>query len=147
MPDPYPLAPAPPAQPKELEDTFLSALSSPSTQSTLNLVNDHYALTDYCLPLHSTKSPLSQAVILTLFHRLALALAELNTQDPMFQRVITWERRVVGLLDPRAVEMRDFYPRVVEVVRNTLGGVIMRIGEGGPGRAVREILEVVAQKQ
>lgn len=89
--------------------------------------------------------------MLTLFHRLAIVLNELPPNDGMFQKALNWERRVAGLLDPRVPETGDFYGRVVSVVRETLGGVVQRLGGGGGqgevGRALREIVEIVSQKQ
>jgi hypothetical protein len=73
----HPLPPPPPQAPvaplpnvAQLEDIFLSALGASSTSATLELVNGYWAATDYCLPNASgAKSPLSQAVLLTLLHR------------------------------------------------------------------------------
>lgn len=56
--------------PAQLEDTFLAALTAQTVPATLQLVDDHLGLTDYCLPV-SGKSPLSQAVLLTLLHRVS----------------------------------------------------------------------------
>ena len=56
----------------QLEDVFLDALGIQSTGATLQLVNEHMALYDYILPPSpSSKSPLSQAVLLTLLHRVS----------------------------------------------------------------------------
>lgn len=57
----------------QLEDTFLAALTAQTVPSTLQLVDDHLGLTDYCLPV-SGKSPLSQAVLLTLLHRVSASI-------------------------------------------------------------------------
>lgn len=59
--------------PAQLEDTFLAALTAQTVPSTLQLVDDHLGLTDYCLPV-SGKSPLSQAVLLTLLHRVSASI-------------------------------------------------------------------------
>lgn len=56
--------------PAQLEDTFLAALTAQTVPATLQLVDDHLGLTDYCLPV-TGKSPLSQAVLLTLLHRVS----------------------------------------------------------------------------
>lgn len=57
----------------QLEDIFLTALGMQSTGATLQLVNDHMPLYDYILPPSpNMKSPLSQAVLLTLLHRVRL---------------------------------------------------------------------------
>ena len=71
---PQPHTPMPPAQPPMppahvLEDVFLSALGDQTTTATVNLVNDHWSMTQGLLPLPPGKSPLSPAIILTLLHR------------------------------------------------------------------------------
>lgn len=74
-----PLAPPVPLAPvqhehtsiKALEDAFLSALSAQTPASTLKLVSDFTARTDSILPARPGRSPLSQAVLLTLVHRVS----------------------------------------------------------------------------
>lgn len=63
--------PMPPAH--VLEDTFLTGLGEQSTAATLNLVNDHWIMTQGLLPTPPGKSPLSHAIILTLLHRVSQA--------------------------------------------------------------------------
>lgn len=55
----------------QLEDIFLAALGVQSTGATLQLVNDHMPFLNYCLPQTPNASPLSQAVLLTLLHRVS----------------------------------------------------------------------------
>ena len=75
VPPPIPIAQHPPPPPhlptpSQLEDIFLAALSMQSTGASLQLVAEHTALFDYILPPSSiVQSPLSQAVLLTLLHR------------------------------------------------------------------------------
>ncbi len=65
-PPPVGLPPAP-----VLEDAFLSVLSGQNTGGLLALVNDHWAWTETILPNPPGRSSLSQAVILTLLHRVS----------------------------------------------------------------------------
>ena len=59
--------------PSEIENNFLSALAKQSTSATVRLIDDHMALFDLCLPpMPDGRSPLSQAVLLTLLHRVGL---------------------------------------------------------------------------
>ncbi|OCF61584.1 hypothetical protein L486_01236 [Kwoniella mangroviensis CBS 10435] len=125
-PPPPPAAiPAEPSgpSPSQLEDTFLSALGAQTTASTLQLVVDHLALTDYCLP-NQGKSPLSQAVLLTLLHRLAIVLSEIPSTHSMFQQVAGWERRTALLVDPKDQNIAGYISRVLSVVQGQLTTVL-----------------------
>ncbi|WVQ94883.1 hypothetical protein IAU59_001968 [Kwoniella sp. CBS 9459] len=147
--------PPPPPQgpsPSQLEDTFLTALGAQTTASTLQLVGEHIGLTEYCLPTQG-KSPLSQAVLLTLLHRLAIALTELTPGHPAFAQVAGWERRTVALLDPKDANIAGYISRVLSVVQGLLGQVISNLQRypADPATqshvlAIRGILDVIAHK-
>ncbi|WWC72202.1 uncharacterized protein I206_106162 [Kwoniella pini CBS 10737] len=109
--------------PSQLEDTFLAALGAQTTASTLQLVADHLALTDYCLPTNG-KSPLSQAVLLTLLHRLAIVLSEIPGSHSMFAQVAGWERRTALLVDPKDQNIAGYIARVLSVVQGQLNSVL-----------------------
>ncbi|WVF67284.1 hypothetical protein IAT40_002034 [Kwoniella sp. CBS 6097] len=148
-------APPPPPQgpsPSQLEDTFLTALGAQTTASTLQLVGEHIGLTEYCLPTQG-KSPLSQAVLLTLLHRLAIALTELTPGHPAFAQVAGWERRTVALLDPKDANITGYISRVLSVVQGLLGQVLSNLQRypADPAtqshvHAIRGILDIVAHK-
>ncbi|OCF43692.1 hypothetical protein I317_02444 [Kwoniella heveanensis CBS 569] len=147
--------PPPPPQgpsPSQLEDTFLTALGAQTTASTLQLVGEHIGLTEYCLPTHG-KSPLSQAVLLTLLHRLAIALTELTPGHPAFAQVAGWERRTVALLDPKDANITGYISRVLSVVQGLLSQVLSNLQRypADPATqshvlAIRGILDIVAHK-
>ena len=78
-PPPVPQHPPPPVQAvpqpltprdaSQLEDIFLAALGSGSTAATMQLLNDYWPRTEVMLPNPPGRTVFSQAVLLTLFHR------------------------------------------------------------------------------
>ncbi|WWC64793.1 uncharacterized protein I303_107405 [Kwoniella dejecticola CBS 10117] len=148
--------PSGPTQPtgptsSQLEDTFLSALGAQTTSSTLQLVADHLALTDYCLPTNG-KSPLSQAVLLTLLHRLAIVLSEIPGSHSMFAQVAGWERRTAILIDPKDQNIAGYIARVLSVVQGQLNTVLNNL-QRYPDQntqshlvAIRGVMDIIAHK-
>lgn len=49
----------------------MGALTASSTPTTLQLVDEHYYMTEDLLPSPPGKSPLSQPLLLTLSHRVS----------------------------------------------------------------------------
>lgn len=149
---------------KELEDAFLTALSQQTTAATVQLVNDFYHMTEYCLPLPARPvqqgatmpgaahaSPLSAAVKITLLHRLALALGELPLNDLALTRCLDWQERVAIIIDPSAQEVSAYYPRVKEMVLGQMGALLQKMGREGLGEsgmafAVRALMDGLARK-
>lgn len=80
---PAPAAPAPSQDTKQLEDAFLSALSTQTAPSTLKLVSDFAPRTDQILPARPGHSPLSQAVLLTLVHRVSSSFCTSFQRHPL----------------------------------------------------------------
>ncbi|WWD19814.1 hypothetical protein CI109_104278 [Kwoniella shandongensis] len=153
-PPPAP-APAPGISPAQLEDIFLSALGNQSTQSTLVLVGQQAHLVDLCLPIQpGAKSPLSQAVLLTLLHRLAIALNDVPPNHIMFPQLVSWTRRTSALVDPRDSNIAGYISRVLQVVQGTLNQVInnlqSRFGAepttAGQIGTIRQTLDIVGHK-
>ncbi|WRT70042.1 uncharacterized protein IL334_007036 [Kwoniella shivajii] len=153
---PPPLPPQPPVglsvpSASHLEDTFLSALGAQNTSSTLRLVADHLAITEYCLP-NQGKSPLSQAVLLTLLHRLAIVLSEIQSTHSMFAQVVGWERRTALLVDPKDQNIASYISRVLSVVQSQLTMVMNNLQKHPEPNtqshmvAVSNIMEVLRQK-
>lgn len=68
-------APPIPAHPQlptaaQLEDVFLPALGAQSTDAVIRLVLNHWTLSEYLFPQQGA-GPLSQAVLITLLHRVS----------------------------------------------------------------------------
>ncbi|BEI92031.1 uncharacterized protein CcaverHIS019_0408510 [Cutaneotrichosporon cavernicola] len=112
---------------KQLEDAFLAALSAQSAPVTLKLVSDYASRTEQILPPRPGRSPVSQAVLLTLAHRLSSALANVAPQDHMFATVATWLHRAVDQLDSTDPDIRVYLPRVASVVTQELNQRISQL--------------------
>jgi hypothetical protein len=108
-PPPAPVAAEPPVG-LEVEEAFTQALAIQGPASIFQLVNDFWGIGEYILPSSmDRKPPFSQAIILTLLHRvscllctmsyqltvkLAACTTDLNPNDPSLVRLLSWERRV-----------------------------------------------------
>ncbi|OXG43137.1 hypothetical protein C359_01528 [Cryptococcus neoformans Bt120] len=128
----------------QLEDTFLAALTAQTVPSTLQLVDDHLGLTDYCLPV-SGKSPLSQAVLLTLLHRTSIAIAEIPAHHPLFPHLVTWIRRTINLLDPSDPNIKEYIVRLHPVVQTHLSNVIASVQASGNPHVQAQFLPVLKE--
>ncbi|ODN79277.1 hypothetical protein L202_03290 [Cryptococcus amylolentus CBS 6039] len=140
--------PFPPPSPAQLADTFIAVLSKQSVPETVQLVMDHRPLTDYILPVNGAgKSPLGQAVLLTVVHRLSTALSDLPL-SPNTPTLLEWLRRSLTHLQPGDAEIETWAGRVLPLVRDGVVRFVERAGvEGGPaGRGlVNEGRELVSQ--
>ena len=63
--------PAPMPPPHVLEDAFLNVLSAQNTNALVAFVNDHWIWTEGIFPTPPGRTFLSQAVVLTLLHRVS----------------------------------------------------------------------------
>ncbi|TYJ53827.1 hypothetical protein B9479_005513 [Cryptococcus floricola] len=140
--------PFPPPPPAQLTDTFIAVLSKQSVPETVQLVMDHRPLTDYILPVNGAgKSPLGQAVLLTVVHRLSTAISDLPL-SPNTPTLLEWLRRSLTHLQPGDAEIETWAGRVLPLVREGAVRFVERAGvEGGPaGRGlVNEGRELISQ--
>ena len=92
FPPPVPHAQHPPPPPPppvaHLEDTFLSAMGAQSTPATLGLINDYWNMTETVLPIPPQRGPLSQAVMLTLLHRVSFSSRNFPIHCP---QITSWK--------------------------------------------------------
>ncbi|WOO81004.1 uncharacterized protein LOC62_03G004532 [Vanrija pseudolonga] len=148
---------APPQQqtssPVQLEDAFLAALHQQTVQSTLKLVAEYASRTEQVLPQPPNRSPLSQAVLLTLLHRLSAALnsGELSPHDQLYQTVVLWEHRAVVLIDPHDPAISQYFNRVASLVADALQSVVNRLVQTGPMfsghiQALRHTVDLLSAK-
>ena len=56
---------------EQVEAVFLSALQIQTTAAVARLMEDHWSLTDWLFPGPGNPSPLSQPLLLSLFHRVS----------------------------------------------------------------------------
>ncbi|PPQ78521.1 hypothetical protein CVT25_011793 [Psilocybe cyanescens] len=95
----------------------------------------------------------SQAVVLTLVHRLSTAIGEVAPNDETFKTSLWWLQRVSNLLRPDDKLIADFIPRVIPTVQQSLNTTKQRLAilPGGPGtmetaRQLSEIQESLRRK-
>lgn len=106
--------PLPP--PQQLEDRFLAALSQQSTIATIELVENHTQYTNQLFPPAPARSPLSPAVLLTLLHRLSVAISASDPTAPApLPQLAQWINLVQKHLDPRDPAIAGYFPRVADV--------------------------------
>ncbi|ORY31618.1 hypothetical protein BCR39DRAFT_525930 [Naematelia encephala] len=164
---PYPPAPPiqqqppppPPVQPslpidQHLEDLFTTTLGLQTLGPLVALVNEHWNLTDYILPLGGDRPKVSQAILLTLLHRIAQAIGELAPSDPSFIKMLEWDRRCAILVNPRDSNIVTYFGRVSAIVQTSLEGAIRSLStryaadpmSSGAQNGVRQVLGVINSK-
>ncbi|KAF9072939.1 hypothetical protein BDP27DRAFT_1360693 [Rhodocollybia butyracea] len=159
----HPVVPPPPAHPQaqpqrspsippdQWDEMYLSVLH---TQDS-NKLRELLATTDpeAIMPLNGT-SLVSQAVILTLVHRLASIVGETSTGDENFKTSLWWLQRLVAILRPEDKLITDFIPRVVPNVQVSLNTTKQRLTIPIPGapptvdvaRTISDIQETLRRK-
>jgi len=87
---------------------------------------------EHIMPLNGP--PLvSQAVVLTLVHRLASIVGETSAADENFKTTLWWLQRLVAILRPEDKLITDFIPRVVPNVQVSLNTTKQRLTIPIPG--------------
>jgi len=87
----------------------------------------------------------SQAVILTLVHRLSGIISETAPTDELFKTVLWWLQRVADLLRPEDKLISDFIPRVIPTVQQSLNTTKQRLAilpGSGTNEATRQLIDV-----
>ncbi|KIK63644.1 hypothetical protein GYMLUDRAFT_40712 [Collybiopsis luxurians FD-317 M1] len=157
----HPVVPPPPAHPQpqrspsippdQWDEMYLGVLH---TQDT-NKLRELLATTDPDLIMPLNGTPLvSQAVVLTLVHRLASIVGETNASDETFKTTLWWLQRLVAILRPEDKLITDFIPRVVPNVQVSLNTTKQRLTIPIPGapptvdvaRTISDIQESLRRK-
>ena len=133
----------PPAPTEEWDESYLAVLSTQDLRQLRELLARSNP--EVIMPLNSTP-PLSQAVILTLVHRLAAAVGETPPVDESFKSTLWWLQRSASALNPSDPLISPYVARVVPTVQQVLNSTKQRlmILPGGPQAvdAVRTITDV-----
>ena len=133
----------PPAPTEEWDESYLAVLSTQDLRQLRELLARSNP--EVVMPLNSTP-PLSQAVILTLVHRLAAAVGEIPPVDESFKSTLWWLQRSASALNPSDPLISPYVARVVPSVQQVLNSTKQRlmILPGGPQAvdAVRTITDV-----
>ncbi|KAH9484164.1 hypothetical protein JR316_0003644 [Psilocybe cubensis] len=133
----------PPPKPDQWDESYLGVLHSQDPNKLRELLSRTNP--DLVFPLNGT--PLvSQAVILTLVHRLSTVVGEVAPNDETFKSSLWWLQRVASLLRPDDKLIADFIPRVVPTVQQSLNTTKQRLAilPGGLGtiEAARQLSDI-----
>ncbi|KAI0047956.1 hypothetical protein FA95DRAFT_1678664 [Auriscalpium vulgare] len=150
---PPPAAPvhhSPPAQTEEWDDTYLAVLGTQDLRQLRELLARSNP--ELIMPLNGPP-PLSQAVILTLVHRLAAAIGESAPVDESFKSSIWWLQRAAMVLNTHDPLISPYVARVLPNVQSMLNTTKQRIAilPGGPqvletARTISDIQDVLSHK-
>lgn len=156
-PPPPPPAPAsqrsPPTQPQreEWDDTYLSVLSTQDPKQLRELLARSNP--EIVMPLNGP-GPLSQAVILTLLHRLAATVGETPPVDESFKSALWWLQRAATVLNINEPLISPYVARVVPNVKAMLNTIKQRLSilPGPPQlmdsvRTISDIQDTLTRKQ
>lgn len=153
----HPAAPPPvqshtsPAPTEEWDESYLAVLSTQDLRQLRELLARSNP--EVIMPLNTT-SPLSQAVILTLVHRLAAALGETPPVDESFKSTLWWLQRAASVLNTSDPLISPYVTRVVPSVQQVLNTTKQRLMllPGGPqaidaARTITDVQEILSGKR
>ncbi|TFK42749.1 hypothetical protein BDQ12DRAFT_676749 [Crucibulum laeve] len=153
---PQPTAPqpqperTPPIKAEQWDEIYLGVLHSQDSSKLRDLLSRTNP--DLVMPLNGT-SLVSQAVILTLLHRLSAVVGDTAPNDETFKTSLWWLQRAVAVLRPEDKLITDFIPRVVPNVQHLLNTTKQRLTllPGGPStietvRTLSDIQETLRRK-
>ncbi|KAJ3840135.1 hypothetical protein F5878DRAFT_614147 [Lentinula raphanica] len=157
----HPAVPPPPAHPpnqrspsippEQWDEMYLSVLHTQDTNKLKDLITSTDP--DLIVPLNGT--PLvSQAVILTLVHRLSSIIGETPANEEIFKTSLWWLQRLVSILRPEDKLITDFIPRLIPNVQVSLNTTKQRLTIPIPGvpptvdvaRSISDIQETLRRK-
>ncbi|KAI9569057.1 hypothetical protein HD554DRAFT_2255678 [Boletus coccyginus] len=152
-PPPPPLASqrSPPVQSEEWDDTYLAVLGTQDSKQLRELLARSNP--EIVMPLNGP-GPLSQAVILTLLHRLAGIVGETPPVDEAFKSALWWLQRAATVLNINEPLISPYIARVVPNVKAMLNTTKQRLAilPGGPqlvdsAKTIAEIQDILVRKQ
>ncbi|TFK25084.1 hypothetical protein FA15DRAFT_668959 [Coprinopsis marcescibilis] len=141
----------PPVKPDKWDEIYLGVLHTQDPNKLKDLLA--HSNPDLIMPLNGS-SLVSQAVILTLVHRLSSVVGETPPNDESFKSSLWWLQRSVSVLRPEDKLISDFIPRVLPNVQHLLNTTKQRLtilpGGGTPvletARTLNEIQETLRRK-
>ncbi|KAF9001924.1 hypothetical protein BDQ17DRAFT_1357730 [Cyathus striatus] len=139
-----------PIKPDQWDEMYLGVLHTQDAGKLRDLLSRTNP--ELVMPLNGS-SLVSQAVILTLLHRLSAVVGESAPNDESFKTSLWWLQRSVAVLRPEDKLITDFIPRVVPNVQHLLTTTKQRLGilPGGPStvetvRTISDIQETLKRK-
>ncbi|KAH6918752.1 hypothetical protein BKA70DRAFT_1248170 [Coprinopsis sp. MPI-PUGE-AT-0042] len=152
QPAPQPQAErSPPIKPDQWDEIYLGVLHTQNSLKLRDLLS--HTNPDVIMPLNG--QPLvSQAVILTLVHRLASIVGDTSPNDESLKSTLWWLQRVIAVLRPEDKLISEFVPRVLPNVQQLLSVTKQRLtilpGGGTPvmetARTLSELSDVLSRK-
>ncbi|KAJ7582598.1 hypothetical protein C8J56DRAFT_955205 [Mycena floridula] len=142
--------PSPTIKADQWDEIYLGVLHTQDATKLRELLS--HTNPELIMPTNGT--PLvSQAVILTLVHRLSALVGEVPPSDESFKTSLWWLQRSVAFLRPEDKLISDFIPRVVPNVQLSLNNTKQRLAilPGGPqtletARTITDIQETLRRK-
>jgi hypothetical protein len=123
IPQPQPER-TPPIKAEQWDDIYLGVLHTQDPAKLRDLLS--HSNPDIIMPLNGP-SLVSQAVILTLVHRLSAIVGETPPNDDSFKTSLWWLQRSVSVLRPEDKLITDFIPRVIPNVQHLLNTTKQRL--------------------
>ncbi|KAF7338662.1 hypothetical protein MVEN_02092700 [Mycena venus] len=140
----------PPIKADQWDEVYLGVLHTQDPSKLRELLS--HTNPELIMPLNGP-TLVSQAVILTLVHRLSAVISETPPNDEAFKNALWWLQRAAALLRPEDKLITDFIPRVLPGVQNSLVATKQRLplNPGGPptleiARNITEVQEILRRK-
>ncbi|KAK7049242.1 hypothetical protein VNI00_005843 [Paramarasmius palmivorus] len=152
IPPPAPQAErTPPIKPEQWDEIYLGVLHTQDATKLRDLLA--HTNPEVIMPLQG-QVLVSQAVILTLVHRLSAMVGDLSPTDESLKTSLWWLQRAVMLLRPEDKLITDFIPRVIPNVQVLLNTTKQRLAipvPGGPptldiARSISDVQESLRRK-
>ncbi|TFK54827.1 hypothetical protein OE88DRAFT_1622996 [Heliocybe sulcata] len=148
---PVALGQTPPVQNEEWDDTYLAVLGTQDPRQLRELMARSNP--EIIMPL-TGPTPLSQAVVLTLVHRLAAAVGETSPVDETFKSSLWWLQRAASVLNTNDPLISPYIARVLPNVQSMLNTTKQRISilpGGSPqlqdsARIISDVQDVLSRK-
>ncbi|KZT69035.1 hypothetical protein DAEQUDRAFT_757242 [Daedalea quercina L-15889] len=140
-PQQQPLRTSPPTQTEEWDDTYLAVLGTQDVRQLRELLARSNP--EVVMPLKGS-GPLSQAVVLTLVHRLSSIVGETSPLDESFKVSMWWLQRAASTLNTADPLISPYVTRVLPSVQQMLNTTKQRLNiiPGPPIEATRTISDI-----
>ncbi|QRV89521.1 inactive protein kinase [Ceratobasidium sp. AG-Ba] len=131
---------------EDWDDTFLGVLGTQDQQKLRDLLAR--CNPEVVMPTSGNgQSPLSQAVVLTLIHRLSSALSELSPIDEGFKLGLWWLQRAAYTVVPTDAVIAPYAARVMQSAQQILSSTASRLSLLPGGPSLVETNTMIAQIQ
>ncbi|KAG9092080.1 hypothetical protein FS749_016017 [Ceratobasidium sp. UAMH 11750] len=131
---------------EDWDDTFLGVLGTQDQQKLRDLLAR--CNPEVIMPTSGNgQSPLSQAVVLTLIHRLSSALSELSPIDEGFKLGLWWLQRAAYTVVPTDAVIAPYAARVMQSAQQILSSTASRLSLLPGGPSLVETNTMIAQIQ